>query len=280
MGGKHRPGSPKDRALGAELRSIRLQTSMSLADVANQIQWNVSTLSRLERGQRHISPEAVMGLAMVYRLPADRRDELVERAKKPVALGWWDRPPFGVPADLGALASYENEAIQMVGWSSGIMPGLFQTPDYTRAVMDDWGVAPSDVEPRLRARLQRQQLLDRRHLDYTALISMAALTNQLCPSEQFLRQLKHLHRLSHRAGITVRAVAAPTTFAFASWYVMNFEDAGPVVVLEHLGSSTFLFDEETDPYLAAARKLTELALSVRATRDTIEEIIERVVTGS
>lgn len=76
MGGKHRPGTPRDRALGAELRAIREAKGMSLQQVAKVIQWNVSTLSRLERGQRHISSEAVMGLSMVYELPLKRRDEL------------------------------------------------------------------------------------------------------------------------------------------------------------------------------------------------------------
>jgi hypothetical protein len=47
MGGKHRPGTPQDRALGAELRVLREQSGKSLAEVAGAIQWNVSTLSRL-----------------------------------------------------------------------------------------------------------------------------------------------------------------------------------------------------------------------------------------
>src|SRR5262245_534500 len=109
MGGRHRPGTPRDRALGAELRAIRERTGMSLGAAATAIQVNISTLSRLERGQRHISPETVMGLAMVYKLPADHRDELISRAKEPTTLGWWDRPPPGVPSELGALASYEHE---------------------------------------------------------------------------------------------------------------------------------------------------------------------------
>ncbi|HEY3752438.1 MAG TPA: helix-turn-helix transcriptional regulator [Pseudonocardiaceae bacterium] len=280
MGGKHRPGTPRDRAIGAELRAIREQAGMSLSEVAGAIQWNISTLSRLERGLRHISPEAVMGLAVVYNLPADRRDELVSRAKEPVALGWWDRPPPGVPGDLGALASYEAEAIRMIDWSPGLLPGLLQTSTFARAVMRDWGVSDHDVEPRLRARVQRQELLGKRDVDYQAFIGMAALTNQLCDASGFVDQLRHVHRLSHRQGLTIRLVDLPTSFSTASWYLMNFEKAGPVVVLEHLGSSTFLFDEETDPYTTARVKLDGIALSVRATRDRIDALIEQYVLGS
>jgi hypothetical protein len=52
------------------------------------------------------------------------------------------------------------------------------------------------------------------------------------------------------------------------------------VLVEHLGSSTFLFDEETAPYTAALRRLDDLALSVRATQDRIAALIEQRVVGS
>jgi len=280
MGGKHRPGTPRDRALGAELRAIRQASGKSLHEVAKVIQWNVSTLSRLERGQRHISPEAVMGLAMVFDLPAERRDELVAWASKPVALGWWDRPLPGVPGDLGALASYEHEAIRMTEWCPGIIPGLLQVPEYSGTTMRGTGVPESEVNPRIGARRQRQQLLDRRDVDYLALIGTAALTNRFCAPSVFAKQLLHLLAQSRREGVMVRIVEAPTPYIFTSWYLMNFEQAGPVVMLEHLGSSTFLFDEETDPYTDARKQLRDMALSERATQDKLKELIERSVVGS
>jgi transcriptional regulator with XRE-family HTH domain len=281
MSGKHKPGTPKDRTIGAELRAIREQTGKSLGDVCRAIQWSPSTLSRLERGQRHISPEAVMGLAVVYKLPTKRRRELVERAKEPSALGWWDRPTPGVPRDLGALASYEAEAISMVDWSPGLLPGLLQTPAYTRTIMHTSGVHEHDVEPRLLAREQRQQLLEGRDVDYHAFLGMAALTNDLGDKTGFVEQLRHVHRLSRRRGITIRVVDVPTVFSMSGWYLMNFEQTGSVVIVEHWGSSsTFLFDEETDPYTAIRVKLHKIALSEQETRDKIDLVIEQYMLGS
>lgn len=233
MGGKHRPGTPRDRALGAELRAIRQAADKSLQEVATAIQWNVSTLSRLERGQRHISSAAVMGLAMIYRLPAERRDELVAWANKPVALGWWDRPLPGVPGDLGALASYEHEATRMTEWCPGIIPGLLQIPEYSAVTMRGTGVPEHEINPRIGARRQRQQLLNRGEVDYLALIGSAALTNQIGGPAVFGKQIRHLLAQSRRDGVTVRVVEASTPYIFTSWYLMNFEQAGPVVMLEH-----------------------------------------------
>ncbi|MFL6141962.1 MAG: helix-turn-helix domain-containing protein [Labedaea sp.] len=280
MGGKHRPGTPRDRALGAELRAIREQTGKSLAEVAGAIQWNVSTLSRLERGQRHVSADAVRNLSAVYQLPDERRDALVVRAEEPVALGWWDRPPAGLTHSLGALASYEHEAVHLTDWSPGVIPGLLQTKEYSIAVMRDWGVPETDVNPRLGARLQRQELLNQRGIEYDAFLGPTALRNRLCSSDEFVRQLRHLVRMSKRDGVTVRVMAAPTSFALTSWYLMTFEHIGPVVHLEHLRSATFLFDKETEPYLEARTRLDKAALSEQDTQDTIEELIERLIVGS
>jgi transcriptional regulator with XRE-family HTH domain len=280
MGGKHRPGSPRDRALGAELRAIREQAGMSLAKVADAIKWNVSTLSRLERGQRHVSPETVMGLAVVYNLPLERRDELVTRAKEPNTLGWWDRPTAGVPNDIGALASYEHEAVRMTDWSPSVIPGMLQTSDYAAAIMEQCGAIEPDIPPRLRARRQRQELLDRRQVDYTAFIGMAALHNRLCAPDDFISQLRHLVKIANRDGVAVRLVEAQTGLAIGGWYLMNFEQAGSVVLVEHLRSTTFLFDEETAPYMDARRRLADQALSVRATRDTMEALIDQLIMGS
>jgi transcriptional regulator with XRE-family HTH domain len=280
VGGKHRPGTPRDRALGAQLRAIREQTGKTLTEVAAAIRWNVSTLSRLERGQRHIAPDTVASLAVIYGLSAQRRAELVARAREPVPLGWWDRPPAGVTSWLSALAAYEHEAARLVDWSPGLIPGLLQTREYALAVMRDWGVRDSDVNARLGARLQRQELLSRRGVDYTAFIGAGALRNGLGEPDDFVRQLRHLLRMSHRDGVSVRLVAAPTTFTLASWYLLHFTRSGAVVHLEHLQSATFLFDEDAAPYEAAVDRLDSIALSEAATRDSIEELIDRHIVGS
>lgn len=280
MGGKHRPGTPRDRALGAELRELRERSGKSLAEVAGAIRWNVSTLSRLERGQRHISPEAIQGLAAIYELSAQRRDALVARASEPVALGWWDRPPAGLTNSLGALASYEHEATKLTDWSPGVVPGLLQTKEYSIAIMRDWGVSDNDLNPRLGARMQRQELLLRREVDYTAFVGVAALGNRICGPDEFVRQLRHLVRMSGRDGVTLRIVDAPTSFALGSWYLMDFEHTGPVVHLEHLRSATFLFDKETSAYVEAGARLDKIALSEQQSRDRIESVIEKMIMGS
>ncbi|GAA3038938.1 helix-turn-helix domain-containing protein [Actinokineospora globicatena] len=279
LSGNRKPASPKDRALGAELRKLRNAAGMSLAAVCEVLNWKESTLSRVERGQRSFSPETVMALALIYKIPHDLREKLIAWAKETPSLGWWDRQPAGIPTELGALAAYEQDVTRAVDWSPGIVPGLLQTPAYAEAVMREWGVPQDDIGARLRARRRRQDLLDRPNVEYVALLGTSALRNQLCDREEFVQQLQHIHRMSLRDSLTIRIVEKPTALAIGSWYLMYFDQAGPAVLIEHHESSTFLFDEETKAYVDARRRLSNGALSEQETRDRLEVEIDRVRTG-
>ncbi|MBM7776189.1 transcriptional regulator with XRE-family HTH domain [Actinokineospora baliensis] len=279
LSGNHKPASPKDRALGAELRAIRKAAGMSLAAVCEVLNWKESTLSRVERGLRGLSPESVMGLALIYKIPHEDRDRLIAWAKEEPSLGWWDRPPAGVPSELGALAAYEAEAIRSTNWSPTIIPGLLQTSAYASATLRGWEVPELEIAPRLRARQLRQGLLSRDDFEYIALIGVAALRNRICAVEEFASQLAHLHRLSLRDNVVLRIVEEPTVLTVSGWYLMDFDHAGSAVLFEHYDSSTFLFDQETKLYTEAKRWLLRHALSAEETRDRLKREIDQLPLG-
>ncbi|GLW91344.1 helix-turn-helix domain-containing protein [Actinokineospora globicatena] len=279
LSGNRKPASPKDRALGAELRKLRNAAGMSLAAVCEVLNWKESTLSRVERGQRSLSPESVMALALIYKTSHEQRESLIARAKEVPTLGWWDKPPAGVPSELGALAAYESEAIRSTNWSPTVLPGLLQVPEYAEATLHGWEVPANEIEVRLMARHERQAALDRPGLEYTAYIGEAALRNQLCVGEAFLGQLRRLVQMSRRDHITLRIVDKPTVLAVSAWYLMEFDYVGPTVLIEHYDSSTFLFDGLAKPYIEAKRWLSRHALSVEASRARLLAEIDRVQDG-
>ena len=58
-------------SVGPRLRALRQQHEMTLGDVAAATDISVSTLSRLESGQRRPNLELLLPLARVYRVPVD-----------------------------------------------------------------------------------------------------------------------------------------------------------------------------------------------------------------
>lgn len=274
MSGKRRPPQARDRAIGAQLRSIRQQqTKLSLEAAASVLQWSPATMSRIETGKRHISAEDVATILATYRVPVAQRDALVARAKAIDEPGWWSRPLPGVPDNTGALASYEVEANSLTDWSINIIPGLLQTYDYAKAYMLDDGVPEEDVEMRWMARLRRQQILPK--VDYTAYIGEAAVRTPF-GGAAFIDQLRHLHEATKR-GLGVRVVPEhrPHASLLQSWMLMEFPDSPPLVHVELLRSVVFLHDDEAAPYTTHLARLNKIALSTAETRDMLRVLIEQ-----
>lgn len=272
MSGKRRSPQARDRALGAQLRSIReQQTSLSLEAAAKLLQWSPATMSRTENGKRHISAEDVAAILATYRVPVAQRDGLVARAKAIDEPGWWSRPLPGVPPESGALASYEAEAIAITDWSVNVVPGLLQTYDYANAYMRDDGVSQEDVETRWMARLRRQEILPK--IDYTAFIGEAALRTPF-GGVTFAEQLKRLLDATMRGlGIRVLPAHRPHAELLGSWMIIEFPDSPPIVHVELLRSVVFLHDGEAASYVAQRARLRKLALSTAETRAMLTQLI-------
>jgi transcriptional regulator with XRE-family HTH domain len=166
MPNHRRSPQARDRALGAQLKAVReQQTELSLEAAARSLQWSAATMSRIENGKRHISAEDVAIILATYKIPADQRAALIKRAKAIDEPGWWSRPLPGVPDELGALASYEDEANAITDWSINLVPGLLQTYEYAIAYLIDEGVPREDIEMIWMARLRRQQVVPK--IEYT-----------------------------------------------------------------------------------------------------------------
>jgi uncharacterized protein DUF5753 len=230
-------------------------------------------MSRIETGKRHISPEDVATISTIYRLPLAQRQELIESARAGNGSGWWDIPLPGVPMDMGAIASYEADAIRLTDWSVNLIPGLLQTYRYAVGLMRSGGAAAEAIEARWLARLRRQQILG--NLDYAAYIGEAALRTPFGGREAMREQFRHLLAAPTR-GIPVRVVLEhqPHLLVLHSWLLVEFPSISPVVNVEARNGSVFLHDEVAETYLGLARQLDKIALSAPASMALVRKIME------
>lgn len=274
MADRRKPPQSRDRAIGAQLKSIReQQTSLSLEAAASLMQWSSATMSRIENGKRHISAEEVAIILAVYKIPAEQRDAVIKRAKAIDEPGWWSRPLPGVPDDTGALASYEAEAHRITDWSINLIPGLLQTYEYAMDYLLNDGIPEEDAETRWMARLRRQQVVPK--VDYTAYIGEIAVRTAF-GGKAFIDQLKRLVEASQR-GIGVRIVPAllPHAALAQSWMLLEFPDSPPIAFTELIRSAVFVHDAETAPYIEHRAKLNKIALSTAESRDMLKKLIKQ-----
>lgn len=186
--------------------------------------------------------------------------------------GWWELNAPGMTQESKLLADYEERAERITDWSPLLVPGLLQTADYARAFMLDDGVAPTDVEARLAARLRRQERLRRGDVQYTALIGEPALIGN---DDIHQEQLQALVEAAERPNVTIRVVPMRSMPRLGRVGAFMLIDVPPSVVVhvEMARSGAFLDDDSfTTPYLRRAGRLGEVALSATLSLRRIIEL--------
>jgi len=266
----------RDRIIGAKLRAIRTERAeISLERAAEIAGWSPSRLSRTERGLRNITTDEVATLLTAWRIPAKEREEVLAEVQAGSSSGWWDRPLPGVPAEVGAVASYEADAVELVNVAIAVVPGLLQTYETALGVMRADGFPDQDVETNWMARLRRQQILAK--VDYTAYIGESVLRNAYGGSDALRGQLAHLLGAQDRA-IRVRIIPAHQTqvLILHSWMWMRFPHTTPVVHVELSPGAFFIHGKDAAPYTASLEQLDRVALSQGDSRKLISDLMKEL----
>lgn len=273
--GERKEPQPRDRLIGARIRAIRTEVcKLSLEKGAELAQWNAARLSRTERGLRHVTLEEVATLLTAWKLPRGEREQVLDEMQAGSSSGWWDRPIPGVPKDVGALASYETDASELVDVAITAVPGLLQTKGTAVAVMAADGAVPEDIETRWMARLTRQQVLGK--LTYTAYLTDTALTTQYGGPSALREQLEHLLQ-AQDAGREIRVIPARQTHVLLlhSWLLMRFPNIPPVVHVELVNSGGFyIHGSDVNPYASALDRLNRVALTQGESHRMISDFVK------
>lgn len=269
-----RPATVRARGLGAELRELREAKKLTTREVAKSLGWSASTVSRTENGVRNVSSEDVAALLVLYGVTGQERDRLLGLARESDQPGWWETRHPGLPSQLTALIGFESQAIEIVDVALTLVPGLVQTPEYARSVIEADGVPTAQAETRVATRLGRQAVLTRPDPPaYSLILDEAALHRPIGGRQVMAEQLHHMARTMKRPNITVRilpfdrgAHAALT----GAYVVLRFPKARTIVHLEHKRSSLFL-DEPDDvaPFVAGLDTLRHVALDPTRSAEVI-----------
>lgn len=268
------------RGLGAELRSIRETRKLSSTKVARELGWQQSKISKIETGKQGVTPTDVASLLAIYGVTGHERDRLIEAAERVNEPGLWEKQG-GMSRDSQTLIQLESEATEIVNLEPLVVPGLLQTPDYMRALMNACGVAPSDLEVRVAARMGRQALITRSNPpNFDFIIDESVLRRPLLPAQALSRQLRHIVETAERPNMTVRIL--PFSLGGhrgldGSFMFLAFDNVKSVVHVEHKISNFFLEEaHEIDFYRAEIASLRASALDPDESAHFIGSIAQEI----
>jgi hypothetical protein len=270
--------------LGAHLRRMREAAGITRSDAGWEIRSSESKVSRMELGRVGFKERDVRDLLTLYGLDdGEERERLMALARDANNPGWWHRFGDVLPSWFHSYLGLEAAAQLIRTYELQFVPGLLQTPEYVRAVVQlGRGLIPAEeVERRVSLRVNRQQILHRPDpVRLWAVVDESVLRRPIGGLKAMRLQLEYLIEASHLPNVTLQVMPfdsgghAATGGAYS---ILRFpeQDLPDIVYIEHLTSALYLDKlEDLDQYTATMEALCVAAPPPSKTRDRLATILE------
>jgi transcriptional regulator with XRE-family HTH domain len=267
------------RELASQLRHLRKQSGRTVEDVARELLCSPPKISRIETGVRPASLRDVRDLCNIYGVDDSLRDRLMTLAREAKQQGWWNRYE---DLAIESLIGLEIEAAQISSYESCVIPWMFQTREYARAVIR--GILPriADhvLDERVTARITRQELITRESPPhFWSLVDESALRRRVGSNDIMRDQLKRMVELATVSNITLQVVpfslgAHPgldNTFE-----LLEFQSAqSPVVYIDNMAGALYVERAaDVDRFKEALMHLRAGALDPQSSISLVERVRE------
>jgi hypothetical protein len=198
------------RRLRTELRKAREEAGLTQEQVAQAMDWSPSKVIRIEAGTSRIATNDLKVLLPHLKIvDPQQTGELLALAKGAKARSWWSK--YREIASPGYLqfVEYEAAASATSNFEPLLIPGLLQTEEYARAVIQQFLEHPTTerVEALVELRMTRQELLERPDPPSLYFIMDEAVVRRLIGGADVMRrQVRHLIQMTDRPNVTVELV--------------------------------------------------------------------------
>lgn len=275
------------RRLASELRRLRMHAGLTADEVAEKLGWSASKVSRIETHRIQVKPADLSQLLDLYQVSDAHREQFATLAQWTRRKGWWQAYTDSLPEELTTFIALEDEAVAVMERAMDAIPGLLQTSDYARAVLQVVPasvVPPRQLERAVEVRIRRQErLVGDEPLRLAVVADEAVLLRRFGTPEVMRAQLEHLIQASRQPSVTLRVLplAAAHPVGFGHFQIMEFEAFGgdqpaisDVVSVEQLSGMQML-DDETVAYLH--RLSFDQAAAASLEPEPSREMIARII---
>jgi transcriptional regulator with XRE-family HTH domain len=235
------------RQLGVRLRRLRSAAGKTERDVEEASLASRTKLWRIEAGKAPVKIADVRALCWLYGADNATTDALAKLALGTTGQGWWEDYGDVLPFWLGLYIGLESTASEIRIYDPELVHGLFQTPDYIRALYEAFDSQTGDatVQRVIKMRHERQQALTLRTppLRVTAVFSAGVLARTVGSASVMAEQEARLRELAALPHVDIRVLpwdaGAHAAMHIGSFTILDFADPDdpPVVYIEvHTGA--------------------------------------------
>jgi len=273
--------------LGRRLHELREAAGLSREEAARILRVAPATVRRMETAEVSLKIPYVQMLLTAYGVPEHEADTFVALAEDANRPGWWQRYHDVLPEWFSLYVSLEGAARIIRSYEPHFVPGLLQTEDYARAVLEAGTIGtagPETVERHVALRMERQKLLERPDPPHLwVLMEETVLRRPVSGDSRVMRdQLDKLLEFAARDRVTLQIAEFadgphPGTYAPFSLFRFAEPELPDMVFTEYLTGALYLDSrKEVSVHLEVLDHMTAGAASARRTEKLLLECRERL----
>ncbi len=261
--------------LGRELRRLREHAHVSREQAAEELECNLSKISKIETGRMTLAPAEVKALVRLYQVPEDEAEQIYGIAREARK-----RATYRVPDWARAYYGLEAEALEIRDFHIDLIPGLLQTPEYTRAIARAAAPTgdPAEIDRIVATRKERQERLTGPNPPKLWVVMHEAAVRTKVGGPQVMRaQIAQVMELAALPMVSVQVVpfdAGSHGSMGTSFMILRLPDTeSPIVYLEDLWSADYLSrPAQVQDYTSLFDRLCSTALSAEDTATLLQEV--------
>jgi transcriptional regulator with XRE-family HTH domain len=257
------------------LRELRQDAGLTLEQVAGSVGMTRSTLSKYETGKILPAVAMVERLASALRANSDQRRTLIDAATAAhTEVHAWraiQTPTFRRRQD--EIRAIEAAATDVRVFQPSIIPGLLQTPQYCRALLELDRIRPiTDLADAVSSRMERQQVMYDESKSFSFVLTEGALRWRIGAPSIHALQLHHVAGLSNLPNVKVGIVPFGAEVRARQTNMFAIFDASAVVVETMTAELTLREEQLIGFYLRMFETLQAAAVYGDQTRELLDGI--------
>ena len=264
-------------ALADRLREIRIHAGLSASDLAERAGWPRSKVSKIEHARQAPSVGDIAAWCE-HGGASEQVPDLVAslHAVEGMWIEWRRLQGTGLAKLQDSFVPLFERTRQLRVYEAGVVPGLFQTPEYARARMRrviEFNGIPDDIEQAVQARMDRQRVVYSGDHTFAVVLEEAALYARIGDTDMMAGQLGRLITVSSlprvSLGIIPRGVDR-TMWASPGFWIYDDER---VIVETPSAQLTITQPREVALYARTFAELSSMAVLGAAARRLVTEAI-------
>ncbi|MFF5301558.1 MULTISPECIES: helix-turn-helix domain-containing protein [unclassified Streptomyces] len=271
--------------LGRRLQELREAAGIKREEAAQVLRVAPATVRRMEMAEVALKVPYVQVLLTTYGVSEEETDAFVALTEEANQPGWWQRFHDVLPEWFSLYVSLEGAAGLIRSYEPHFVPGLLQTEDYARAVLEAGTIGqtgPETIERHVSLRMARQGLLERDNPPHLwVIMDETVLRRPVSMRGEVMReQLDRLLEFGERDRITLQVAEFengphPGTYAPFSLFRFTEPELPDMVFTEYLTGALYLDSRtEVSAHLEVLDHMTAHAASAQRTKKILRDYRE------